>query len=150
MIQQTDAVLEAIINALIDTGGPYDPATLFLGLFSAVTDNGPQTVLADVTQATGAVATRVALTPWGAPYKLNDGRWVVDAPPAAFSPANAGEGQVVTGYFIASLAVAGVLKAWDLFDAPVNLVDEFSQVTVIFRLTVDPDGRWSESIVFNG
>jgi len=150
MVKFTDAILMTMLENIIETGNAFDPAALFLGVATAIDDLGAETTMSDITEPTGAMATRVALTPWGSPYKLDDGRWVADAPLAAFSPADATEGTTLVGYFLNTAGAAGTLKGFDFFDAPINLIDEFSQVSIIFRLTIDPEGRWSQSIVFNG
>jgi uncharacterized protein YwbE len=150
MLQMTETIATEILAAMTATGGPFDPADVWLGLFTAIVDHGKDTLIGDLTQATGAVATRVAQTPWGAPYRLTDGRVARDNVLSTFSPASAAEAQVVIGYFLADDAAAGTLLAWDLFPEPVPLVDALSQVSVLLRLTVDRAGRWSESAIIDG
>lgn len=150
VIKQTDAVLKSWLDQAIDTGGAYDPATLFMGVYTGLADHGAATVLADVTQATGQMATRKAVTPWGVPYKEADGRWVVDAPALFFTPADSTEAQTLAGFFIASLITAGVLKCWAPFGVAIPMADENAQVTIVFRLTIDPLGRFSAEVVWNG
>jgi len=146
----TDDQMEAMLANLIDAAAAFDPAATFLGVATALDDQGPITDLADVTQATGAMATRQALTTWGAPYKMADGRWVADSPLRIFSPASAAEAQIITHWFYASLAVAGVLMAWGELADPVSLPDENANLNIVPRITLDPDGRWSAEVVFNG
>lgn len=145
---QTDATLRAWLERAIAIGGPFDPAALFLGVATAVDDLGALTAMGDVTEATGAMATRQAIAGWTAPYKLNDGRWVADADPLYFSPANAGEAQALSHYFLASAAVAGTLKAFKPFAPPRNMVDQNSEVAIIVRVTIDPAGRFDTDVVF--
>lgn len=140
----------AILTNIIATGRAYDPADTFVGVFVQITDNGLDTVLADLTLGTGDLLTRTAVTAWGTPYDLTDGRRVVDGPAIEFRPADETEGTVVRGWYFANASSAGDVLAWGLFPAPVTLVDENSAVTVIPRLTVDPDGRWDAAVVFNG
>ena len=148
-LKQADATLRAWLERAVAVGGPYDPAALFIGVYTAVVDAGAATTLADVTEGTGAIATRQAITAWSAPYKLLDGRWCCDAAGKTFKVASAAEAQIVTGYFLASAAVAGTLKGFDSI-APANLSDENRAVTIATRLTIDPLGRFSVSQVWNG
>lgn len=150
MITQTDAILLAWLQRAIAEDGPYDPATIFMGVYTAIADHGPATVLADLTQGTGALATRVAVASWSAPYKMVDGRWAVDGPPCRFSPASAAEAQTVVGWFVASLATLGVLKCFAAVVPPISLPNETWDMVVVFRLTIDPAGRFSAEIVWNG
>jgi hypothetical protein len=150
MLQMTDLTCQNALIALLDTGGALDTASLFAGLFTAIDDHGGATVLADLTQATGAMATRVAEDPRGAVHKLTDGRWAADLPPATFAPANSGEAQTVIGWFLADANVAGVLLMYNRFPTPINCPDEFHPVTVIPRITMDPRGKWGAEIVYNG
>lgn len=146
----TDAMLEAMLLHITDTGGPFDPAALFAGVFQSIDDQGVATVQGDVTEGAGDAATRVALTPWGAPHKMQDGRWGIDAPVAEFRVASAAEAQTLAGWFINTAGVAGTLKGFGYFPDPIPLVDENSYVAVVFRLTIDPEGRWSAEVVYNG
>lgn len=145
---QTDAVLKAILEKMIAAGGPYDPAALFVGVATAVVDLGVLTTQANVTEATGAMATRVACTPWGSPYKLADGRWVVDGPVCVFAPASAAEAQTLSHVFLNSAAAAGTLKAFKPITPVASMVDENSQFNIHIRLTVDKDGRWDQNVIF--
>ncbi len=149
-MKQVDSVLEAWLTQAIAAGKNYDPAAVFVGVASAITDNGAATVLADVTECTGALATRVGVVAWSAPYKLADGRWAVDGPICEFSPASSAEAQSVNGYFLASLAVAGTLKAFTVFGQAYYLPDETRVLHIVPRLTIDPLGRFGAEIVWNG
>lgn len=150
MLKLTDDVLKNILAKAIAAAGPLDPTAVFVGLASAVTDKGQDTTLADVTEATGAVATRVEVTAWSAPYKMSDGRWVVDGPICTFSPLNSSESQGVSFFFFASLAAAGVLKGFGSLGGEIPLPDENKQVSIVPRITIAPDGRYGAEIVWNG
>lgn len=146
----TDTTMKNMLLNITDTGAELDPAALFLGVYTAVNDMGGATALSDITQATGDMATRAALATFGDPHKLNDGRWAVDAPAQERRPGDSSENQVLQGFFLASLITGGVLKTWEDFPNPVALADEFSSVSIIVRITVDPDGRWAADVIFNG
>lgn len=147
---QTDAILAAWLAAAVGEGGPYDPASLFLGVGTAVTDNGASTVLADITQATGDMATRQAVDAWSDPYKMADGRWVVDGPLLAFAPGDETEGQNLAVWFLASAAENGTLKAFGKISPAVPLPDENRHWSIVPRITIDPEGRFSAEVTFNG
>lgn len=149
-MKQTDAVLQAWLDRATAVGGPYDPAALFLGVATAVNDMGASTVQADVTEGGGALATRVAVTPWSAAYKMADGRWVKDGPPCSFTPASAAEAATITHWFLNSAAAAGTLKAFGQIGEGVNLPDENHTWTIVPRLTIDPNGRFSAEVTWNG
>lgn len=149
-MKMTSAVLKAILDVIVAADGPFDPAAAYLGVFTAIDDKGQATALSDVTQATGDAATRVHVTPWSSSYKLSDGRWVADGPVCAFRIGDSTEHQVIIGWFLASAGTAGTLKAWGLLPQAVELVDEFTGLQVIPRVTVDPAGRWSAEVVYNG
>jgi hypothetical protein len=149
-VVETQAVRKARLVEILATGGIYDPVTCFVGLYTAVTGHGENTVLADLTQATGAMATRQEVTTWTTPYLLADGSWVADSPTMEFRPADGTEAQTVQGLFIASLIAAGVLKAYWPFPAPVELLDHDHAVSVIIRVRVDPRGQSDANIVFGG
>lgn len=146
-MKQTGAVLKATLEKAIAAGAPYDPAALFLGVYTAIVDNGQDTDMTDVTEGTGDLATRVAVTPWSAVYKLSDGRWCADGPLCTFSPASAAEAQVIVGWFMNSAAAAGTLKSWEPLPSARSLIDENSDLKIIPRLTIDPDGRFSITTV---
>lgn len=147
---QTDAILKAWLTQAIATGGPFDPAALFLGMATAVTDKGGATALGDVTEATGAMATRVAISAWGTPQKMLDGRWCVDAAAKVFKPASSGEAQTLTHAFLVSASTAGTLKAFKALTSPKELVDETRALTYVWRLTIDPNGNFDANVYWNG
>lgn len=149
-LKQTDTVLKAWLTRATSTGGPYDPAATFLGVATAVDDHGADTVIGDVTEAGGDLSDRIAVTPWGTPHKLADGRWAVDGPLAIFRPADDTEAATITFWFLATLVAAGVLKAWAPVSPPVYLIDENSTISILPRITIDPEGRFSAEIVVNG
>ncbi|HEX4614112.1 MAG TPA: hypothetical protein VH092_38370 [Urbifossiella sp.] len=146
----TATVLKAILAKMIATGGPFDPAALFIGVGTAYADNGQAEVLADITIPTGAMATALAVTPWSDPHMLNNGCWCVDGPALTFAPADSTEAATLAVWFYSTLATAGVLKGYQPIAPAVPLANEFSTWTIVPRLSVDPLGNWDFSISFNG
>jgi len=147
----TNATRDAILAALIETGNIADPVDLFVGVFETLTNNGRFTVLSDLVMPAGAgLATRQPVATWSDPHVKPNGLAMVDSPALEFRPANAGEGTTVQGWYVANDLVAGALVAFGLFPAPVPLPDQTAAVTVVYRLTVDPDGTWDSTVVYNG
>lgn len=139
--------IDAILAALIDTGGPFDEAATFVGVAQELVNNGIGTVIGDVTPPTGAAATRQAVT-WGTPYILNDGSAVVDSNAFNFAPAGVETGTVVAVY-LATLATSGALRAFMVEQPPVT-ISLHHTYSAVLRLVVDPRGRWSVSFSWNG
>lgn len=150
MLTLTDAVLEEILLAVTGAGGSLDPTATYLGVATAIVDAGQATDLADITEATGAMATRIAVTPWGTPYKMQDGRWCRDSPKFVFRPASAAESQTIVGHFLADASTAGNLLGFDQYVSPYPLPNEDRALSIIIRVVVDPDGRWGVTQTYNG
>lgn len=146
----TAAQRDAILASISEATEAFDPAAVFVGLFTAIVDNGYATLIGDITEPAGTGFARQAVTSWGTAYVMTDGRAVRDGPPLDFRPADDTEATTVIGWFYASLVTGGVLLEFGYFDAPIPLPDEFAVVTVIPRLTVDPLGRWEANVVYNG
>lgn len=149
-MQLTQAQLDAALGDMIATGGSFDPAALFVGVGTAITQAGLDTDLADVTQATGAMATAKAVTTWGAIMHLLDGSSAVEGPLMTFHPANSGEAQTLQVWFLADAATPTVLYGYGLINPPVSLPDEFHSWNFVLRLTLDPNGQWDASVSWNG
>lgn len=143
-------VLRDILAAIIATDGPLDPAAVWLGVATAIVDNGDLTVMANVTPAPGDVGTRVPIVAWSAPYRMQDGRWVADGPLATFVPASSADACTLTYWYLASALTAGTLVAFGLLPPGMILQDETSMATVVARVTIDPDGRWDVTEAWNG
>lgn len=141
---------DGILAGIIEVGNILDPAAVFVGIFTAIDDNGVNTVLADLTEPAGDPGLRTAVTAWSAGYTMIDGRRAADGPLVQFRPADETEACVAIGWYLATAAAAGSLLQFGYFEAPVPLPDENAAVSVIPRITVDPDGRWDATISFNG
>jgi hypothetical protein len=149
-MQLTDATLHAMLSALIAADGPLDPAGTWAGLATAVADAQDETLMADVTPAPGALATRLPITTWVGPYRMNDGRWVVDSPVKTWTPASEAEGVTLTHWYLADALVAGALVGFGMFSPNLVMVDNSSRANLVVRVTLDPLGRWSAEMAWNG
>src|SRR6266508_5895965 len=90
-----------VMTALVATGGPWDIADIWLGVFTAINDAGPNTVLADLTFPDGDPGDRQAGTAWGTAYWEADGRHVVQMAAKLFRPANDTEATTIIGWYFA-------------------------------------------------
>lgn len=149
-MQLTQTQLDAALGDMIATGGAFDPAATFVGVATAVNGQGLLTLMSDLTKATGAMATAVAVTAWSDVYHLGDGRSAVDGPLMTFAPANAGESQVLTAWYVGNLATSTVLYGYGAISPPAILTDEFHSWSIVLRLTLDPSGQWSAEVTFDG
>lgn len=146
----TNAFRNGIISGITETGNIGDPVAVFVGVFEAINDQGRNTVLADITRPTGVGFDLTAVTTWSAPHDMIDGRRAVDAPLKRFSPVDSTEATTVLGWYTATAATAGTLLQFGYFPAAIPLPDEFSEVSVVVRFTVDPLGNWDATISING
>lgn len=149
-MQLTSTQLYAAIADLIAAGASFDPAAVFVGVFVSITDSGLDTLITDVVMPPTSVAVRKAVTAWGAPHSLLNGSVAVDGPAMSFSPASSADATTVAGWYIASLATAGVLLGFGYFPEPIALPDEFSEAGILLRLTLDPQGQWDANVYWNG
>lgn len=141
---------DLILNSLGLVGGAYEEGTLYLGLFTAINDAGLATLFSDLTLPPAGGLDPGFLDPFGEPYVMTDGRAVLDAPPVVFRPNDSTEAATVLGWWLANDPVTGDLQQFGYFDQPVALPDEFSALSVVFRVTVDPNGRWDATISYDG
>lgn len=149
-MQMTADTRDGLMADISATGATLDPAALWVGVGTAVDQQGLATVLADISQATGAMATRQAIAAWSTTYTLNDGRAVRDGPLLHFKPASSSEGQALAVWFLADALTAGNLVAYGVIFPTVNLPDQHSVWSIVPRITLDPLGRWSAEITYNG
>lgn len=149
-MQLTQAKLDAALGDLIATGATFDPAAVFLGVATAIEPGGLATLLSDLTQATGAMATRQAVTAWGDTMHLVDGSSAVEGPLMTFAPASSSESQTLVAWFLADALTAGNLIAYGLIDPAVPLPDQYNSWNIVLRLTLDPNGQWDASNSWNG
>jgi hypothetical protein len=141
------ATIDAALAKLIATGGPFADAALFAGVASAVDPHGVDTVIGDVTPVIGAAGAMQAVT-WGTPYVLNDGSAVVDSNVLQYLPTGSETGSVAAVY-LGDTSVPLTLKGW-LVEQPTVPISADHPYSTVLRLVVDPSGRWSVSLSWNG
>jgi hypothetical protein len=129
---------------------PLLPTTMYVGVMTAINDQGLDTDISDVTAPSGSLGTRQLVSSWSAPSDRTGGVRYVQGPMLTFRPPDAAGGAIVNGWYLADASTGGNLLAWGLFDDPVNLVDETRSVNVVFRPAVDPAALWDVTVAFNG
>lgn len=150
MGQMVATARDGVMTNVTAGGRIYDPAAVFVGLFTALTPRGVNTVIGDLTEPTGDPGDRQAVTAWGTAYLLNDGSVVRDGPLISWRPADDTEACTVLGWFWATADSAGSLLEYAFFDNPIPLPDETYAVNIVPRLVVDPSGTWEASVVIDG
>jgi hypothetical protein len=127
-------------------GGVFDPATVFVGLYTAIAPPaGPESGMADLTEANYTAYARQALTPWTDAYNSADGFVTIDGPALHFTPGDGVIPNTILGWFIASAAVAGILLAIEPLATPAPLIDENSTLSIMPRVGIDPTASFGES-----
>lgn len=149
-MQLTTATAEAIAAALVATDGVFDPAATWMGVGTAISPDGQNTVLADITQATGAMATRKTITAWSGPYQLEDGSIVYQSPLKTWAPASTSEAQTLVCWFLVDAATSGNLLAYGLIQPSVVLSGPLNSWSIVLRFLIDTAGNWSTEVTFNG
>ena len=146
----TDREIKATLEELTAAGKVWGAATYWIGVCTAITNRGSLTTLADVTEAFGAMSTRQAPSAWGNASRMVDGRWYKLGTPVTFSPSSPDEGQMLVGYIVATLPVGGELRRFELLPEAISLPDENHDITIIPRVTIDPQGRWHADVIIDG
>lgn len=147
----TRAHRAALMAAITATDGPLDPAATFLGVFVSLnTDRGLDTTLEDMTLPTGLLATAVALGAWGTAHELIDQRLARDATLHTFAIDDLEDATGIAGWYLADAATAGGLLRYGLFDEIIQLATLDDLVSLVYRTTVDPNGKWDSMVVIDG
>jgi hypothetical protein len=149
-MQPVHISLDSALTDLTATGGTYDPAATWLVIFSAITNNGPDTVLADCTPATIASYPRQVLTSWGSVYHLVDGSAVRDAPAKVFVPPDDSHPTVIVGYGLVDSATVGNLLAFTVLDTPISLNLTTDHYTIVVRAVMPALGELFLEEAWNG
>lgn len=144
-----EAIDTALAN-LIATDAAFDPEAVWIGIFSAITDNGVDTVIGDLVMEADADYPRQTLDAWGTPYRLSNGSPVAEAGPFHFAPPDADHPTVVAGYALFDAVTAGNLVGYVILDEPVALNVPTDNFSVIVRLQLPASGDYSRDVTYNG
>jgi len=145
----TDRLLEGILSAAIDTGGPLDPADTYVGLYTAGPTTTPPATVADFTLPDATDAPAKLITAWTAPYKLVDGRWAVQGNLLTWRLPDADNPFTAVGHYLADALTAGNVLAYKPIAPGVNLPDATRSLSVVVRVTLDPNGQWDSTILID-
>lgn len=146
----TLALLEGILADAVAVGKTLDPLGLFVGLYSAGPAVTPPVTAADFTLPDAVDFPAVALTSWGVPHILGDGRVCIDSAAKTFRPPDDTNGFTAVGWYLADAAVGGAVLKWEPIAPGVGLADETKLLTIVVRFTLDPAGRWDASVLIDG
>jgi hypothetical protein len=149
-MQMCRAALAGALTDITAAAAELDPAAVFVGIASAIVDNGVDTVLADVTQPAAASYPKTAVTTWSTLSDLVDGSPVRDSPIKTFRPPDNTHPTTVSYVILTTLAVAGDLIAFFPVNPSVNLAVTTDSFSVVVRVMLDATGRWDASVKWNG
>jgi len=147
MLSLTLTQMDAMLAALIDTGGPFDPAAVFTGIATDINDQGVNTALSDLTTPDATDFPRKVITAWSAAYSLPDGRRAIDGPLHHFIGVGGDDQPVVSVYYLADALTAGNLLAWDRIIPSKTLASASDVLDMVVRLTIDPAGKWDATVI---
>jgi hypothetical protein len=142
--------LDAVLTNATATGGAFDPAATYVGLLTAIIDNGVNTVRADLTEAVVADYPRMVVTAWSALYHLSGGSPAVDGPLMQFRPPDDTHPILVVGYAYFDAATAGNLLDFERLAEPVPLNTTSDVLDIVPRLTAPAGGPWTADQTWDG
>lgn len=146
----TDLLLEGLLADVTAAGKTLDPAGVFAGLYEDGPDPSPPVTAADFTLPDATDFPAVAVTAWTDPFQLTDGRWAIQSNLLTWRPPDDTNAFSAVGWYLADAATAGNILGWEPISPAVPLPDETREVSLVVRVTFDPQGNWSASVVING
>jgi hypothetical protein len=142
--------LDAALADITRTGGSFDPAATFVGLLTAIVDNGVNTVRADLTEADVTQYPRQVVTSWGTAYYLTGGSPARDGTLMHFRPPDNVHPIVVVGYALFDAATVGNLLRWERLPEPIALNLTTDLIDIVVRVTAPAAGPWGVDMVWDG
>lgn len=146
----TRAFQDSALADLVATGGTLDPVAVFLGLYIAPPVDGTPIIATDFTLPDPTDMPAQAVTTWGAVQYLVDGRSARQAAAKTFRLPDADNAFTAVGWYLADALTGGNVLQWGTLTESVQMNDANSAVTVLFRVTADPAGRWDALVSVNG
>ena len=110
----------------------------FIMLATAITDNGPDTVLTNLTEATFTGYGRIAAGTWGPGYRDQQGRSCTDSAEALFQPTDSLNPNAIVAVCLVSAATAGTLLAYEVLPQPFQLPTNLQAMHVVATVCMDP------------
>lgn len=148
-MQLTQHALDLALTDLTETGRIFSPTDVWVGIATAIVNNGLATLITDITPAPGTLAPLQEVTTWGPVYAAKNGLDVVDGPIMRFSPTTSADAATIIGWYIADAATAGNLLGFGFLPAPVTLNGPENILSFVFRLSLDPAGTWDVSMTWD-
>lgn len=145
-MQLTSYALLHIAENLVAASAIFDPTKVFLGIATAITPNGINEALTDITAAPGTLAPRQEITAWSAPYQSKNDLEVVDSGIHTFSPTTPADAAIIVGWYICDALTAGNLLGYGFLPLPVTLAGPQNVLSFVLRISVDPAGTWDVSV----
>ncbi len=145
MLRPVRKLLHDTLNAVRAAMGTLDPATKFIGLYTAIT--GPadhNRVLADLTEATYTGYARQAIGSWTDAYDSTTGLILITADNKHFTPSDAVAPNTIIGWFVADAVTGGALLAIEPLASPVPLANADNTLTVEANFGFLPTGNFGE------
>ncbi|MHB8735444.1 MAG: hypothetical protein ACYC6M_09105 [Terriglobales bacterium] len=145
-MQLTSLALKEAMTAITAAGQVFDPTKLFLGVATAIVPHGINEALADITLPPGTLAPLQEITVWGPSYLSKGNLETVDSGIHTFSPTTTADAAVIVGWYLMDAASAGNLLAYAFLPTPVTLAGPQNILSIVIRLTLDPNGQWDASV----
>jgi hypothetical protein len=148
-VQLTQYALDLALTDLTETGRVFSPTDVWLGIATAITNNGLNTLITDITPAPGTLAPLQEVTTWGPVYAAKNGLDVVDGPIMRFSPTTSADAATIVGWYIMDAATAGNLLGFGFLPLAVTLNGPENILSIVLRLSLDPAGTWDVSMTWD-
>jgi hypothetical protein len=137
---------KAALQNMTGTGGVL--ATCSVALFTSSVAPGPDTVLADLQEATFGGYARSSAISWTAPYSQPDGSWAVSGDTKKFQMTTIGTSETISMYGVLSgTGTATALQTCEVIDNPVFVSQVGDAVIVVAQHAVADAGGASASII---
>lgn len=145
--QVTTFLLQEILATIRATGAPFDPATTYVGLYTAVANNQLATTMANITEATYTGYARKLSSPFSGPFIDASGNVFFQGGLEKFTGPSDGTGQNIQGIFIANALTAGDLLYFLDFQSLVSLLLPTDALDFVMIFQLSAAAQWDASIV---
>ena len=145
-MQLTSFALQKIATELIAASAIFDPTKVFVGVATAIVPNGINTAFSAITPAGGSLAPLQEITTWGAPYLSKNSLEVVDSGIHTFTPTTPADAATIVGWYLMDATNAGNLIGFGFLPVAVTLAGPQNVLSIVLRISVDPNGTWDVSM----
>jgi len=143
MLRPVRKLLHDNLNAMRAALGTLDPATVHIGLYTAIA--GPpdhNRLMADITEASYTGYARQPVGSWTDAYDSTTGLILLTADNKHFTPNDAVTPNVIAGWFLATTLAGGLLLGIEPLAAPVPLSNADNTLTVEANFGFLPTGNF--------